>query len=71
VRVDVQHGKIHAKDCAECETDSGQIDRFDRLVHLEGALSAEQRERLLEIADRCPVHRTLHGEINIRSKLQD
>jgi len=71
VRVDVQHGKIHAKDCTECETESGQIDRFDRLIQLEGALSAEQRERLLEIADRCPVHRTLHGEINILSKLQD
>ncbi len=71
VRVDVQHGKIHAQDCMECESDTGKIDRFERLIHLEGELSPEQRERLLEIADRCPVHRTLHGEINILSKLQD
>lgn len=71
VRVDVQHGKIHAKDCADCQTDSGQIDRFRRLIHLDGELTAEQRQRLLEIADRCPVHRTLHSEVRIDSELQD
>jgi putative redox protein len=71
VRVDVQHGKIHAEDCMDCESDSGKIDHFDRLIHLDGELTAEQRQRMLEIADRCPVHRTLHGEIKIRSKLQD
>jgi len=71
VRVDVQHGKIHAQDCMECETQSGKIDRFERLIHLAGDLSPEQRGRLMEIADRCPVHRTLHSEINIVSKLQD
>ena len=65
VRVDVQHGKIHAQDCMDCEAESGKIDRFERLIHLEGELSPEQRERMLEIADRCPVHRTLHGDVKI------
>ena len=71
VRVDVQHGKVHAEDCEHCESESGKIDRFERLIHLEGDLSDEQRQRLLEIADRCPVHRTLHNEVDIVSKLQD
>jgi uncharacterized OsmC-like protein/alpha/beta superfamily hydrolase len=65
VRVDVQHGKIHAKDCMDCGAESGKIDQFERMIHLEGDLSPEQRERMLEIADRCPVHRTLHSEIKI------
>jgi len=65
VRVDVQHGKIHAKDCMDCEAESGKIDHFERTIQLEGDLSPEQRERILEIADRCPVHRTLHSEIKI------
>jgi len=71
VRVDVQHGKIHAKDCMDCEAESGKIDRFERSIHLDGDLDTAQRERILEIADRCPVHRTLHDEVNIVSKLQD
>jgi len=71
VRVDVQHGKIHAQDCTECESDRGKIDRFIRTIHLRGDLSRDQRQRLLEIADRCPVHRSLHSEIDIRSHLVD
>jgi putative redox protein len=71
VRVDVQHGKIHAEDCMDCESTSGKIDHFERTIYVQGELSAEQRERLLEIADRCPVHRTLHAEIAIRSRLGD
>jgi putative redox protein len=71
VRVDVQHGRIHAKDCMECESESGKIDRFESTIHLQGELTGEQRERLLQIAARCPVHRTLHSEINITSKLED
>jgi uncharacterized OsmC-like protein/fermentation-respiration switch protein FrsA (DUF1100 family) len=71
VRVDVQHGKIHAKDCMDCTSESGKIDRFERSIHLDGDLDTAQRERMLEIADRCPVHRTLHDEVNIVSKLQD
>ena len=67
VSVSLSHGKIHAQDCAECETKEGKIDRIERVVTLTGELSDEQRARLLEIADRCPVHRTLTSEIDIRT----
>jgi putative redox protein len=68
--VSVAHDKIHAKDCADCEAADGKIDEFRRTITLDGELSTEQRERMLEIADRCPVHRTLHGgEVKVRSKL--
>ncbi|HSN52292.1 MAG TPA: alpha/beta fold hydrolase [Woeseiaceae bacterium] len=69
--VRVRHGKIHAKDCEDCESAEGRIDRFERQIVLAGDLTGEQRARLLEIADRCPVHRTLHGEVNVRSTLAD
>ncbi len=69
VSVDVQHAKIHATDCAECETKEGKIDRLVRTISLTGELSAEQRAKLLEIADKCPVHRTLHGEVSVVSEL--
>lgn len=60
VRVDVTHGKVHAKDCADCgEGRVGRIDRFERVITISGDLTPEQRARLLEIADRCPVHKTL------------
>ena len=65
--VRLHHDKIHAKDCAECETREGKIDRIDRAIAFEGDLSAEQRKRLLEIADKCPVHRTLKSEVDIRT----
>ena len=68
VSVDILHDKMHATDCEECETTSGKIDHFRRIVHLEGDLDAEQRQRLLEIADRCPVHRTLESEIHITTE---
>jgi putative redox protein len=67
VSVTVRHEKIHAQDCADCETEKGRIDRFDRTLRIEGPLDAEQRRRLAEIADRCPVHRTLHSEVDIRT----
>lgn len=70
VRVRLTHDKIHASDCAECETKQGKIDRFTRSIELQGALSAEQRQRLLEIADKCPVHRTLESEVRIETSLQ-
>jgi putative redox protein len=70
VRVVLDHGKVHAEDCATCETKEGKIDRIDRRIAVEGELDAAQRERLLEIADKCPVHRTLEGEIEIRSTLE-
>jgi putative redox protein len=69
VTVRLQHAKIHAKDCAECETKEGMLDRIEREISLSGPLDAEQRARLLEIANRCPVHRTLVSEIDIRTRL--
>ncbi|MGP1253070.1 MAG: bifunctional alpha/beta hydrolase/OsmC family protein [Kiloniellales bacterium] len=63
--VTLRHEKIHATDCADCETKEGKIDRIDRRIRLEGALDDTQREKLMEIADKCPVHRTLHSEIKI------
>jgi uncharacterized OsmC-like protein len=69
VTVELQHSKIHAVDCAECETKEGMLDRIERHISLEGALTDEQRTRLLEMAERCPVHRTLVSEVNIRTRL--
>ena len=69
VSVELKHEKIHAADCAECETREGKIDRIDRLITLEGDLAPQQRARLLEIADKCPVHRTLHSEVLIKTQL--
>jgi putative redox protein len=67
VTVKLSHAKIHAADCAACETKEGMIDRIERGITLEGALDAEQRARLLESADKCPVHRTLTSEVDIRT----
>ena len=69
VRVKLSHRKIHAQDCLGCETKEGKLDEITREISLEGALTAEQRQRMLEIADRCPVHRTLTSEIRILSSL--
>ena len=69
VTVRLKHDRIHAEDCADCETKDGRIDRIRKVLTLEGDLSDEQRARLLEIADRCPVHRTLTGEIKIETRL--
>ena len=69
VEVRLRHSKIHAADCAECETREGRLDRIDSEIVLTGTLESEQRARLLEIAGKCPVHRTLTSEINIRSRL--
>jgi uncharacterized OsmC-like protein/alpha-beta hydrolase superfamily lysophospholipase len=66
-QVRLHHEKIYAQDCAECETREGKIDRIDRAITFEGELTGEQRKRLLEIADKCPVHRTLESEVNIRT----
>ena len=69
--VELRHDKIHAADCTECETREGKIDRIERLIHLQGPLSDEQRAKLLEISNKCPVHRTLHSEITIPTRLAD
>jgi putative redox protein len=71
VRVHLSHEKIHASDCEGCETASGQVDHIDRTVVLEGPLDDEQRARLLEIADKCPVHRTLRSEVSITTHLKE
>lgn len=69
VEVSVTHDRIHAKDCTACEKTSGKIDRFKRSILVRGQLDEEQRNLLLKIADRCPVHRTLENEITIVSRL--
>ncbi len=69
VRVRLRHEKIHAADCATCETRDGKVDRIERSLELDGPLDDSQRQRLLEIADRCPVHRTLKSEILISTRL--
>jgi uncharacterized OsmC-like protein/alpha-beta hydrolase superfamily lysophospholipase len=69
VSVDLAHNKIHAVDCAECETREGKIERIDRVLTLEGPLDDAQRAKLLEIADKCPVHRTLHSELKVSTSL--
>jgi uncharacterized OsmC-like protein len=71
VVVRLKHQKVHAADCAQCETRSGKIDTIEREIEIEGPLDQEQRQRLLEIADRCPVHRTLHSEIVVKTSLKE
>jgi uncharacterized OsmC-like protein/pimeloyl-ACP methyl ester carboxylesterase len=69
VRCEVRHQKIYAEDCADCESKDAKLDELSRVIRIEGELDDAQRERMMQIADRCPVHRTLEGEIKIRSKL--
>ena len=71
ISVELKHDKIHASDCAECETREGKIDRIERLIGFEGNLDEAQRQKLLEIANKCPVHRTLHSEVVIPTRLAD
>ena len=68
ITVSLRHSKIHARDCEDCETKEGRIDRIEMEIQLSGALSAEQRTKLMEIAEKCPVHQTLTSEINIRTR---
>ena len=63
--VTVQHSRIHAKDCEDCETKEGRLERIDRTITLDPSLSEEQHAALLRIADKCPVHRTLTGTVEI------
>jgi putative redox protein len=69
--VELRHDKIHAADCAGCETKDGKVDRIERLIRLEGPLSEDQRAKLLDISNKCPVHRTLHSEVSIPTRLID
>jgi uncharacterized OsmC-like protein/alpha/beta superfamily hydrolase len=70
-QVTLRHAKIHAADCADCETKAGKLDRIERIIRLDGPLDAEQKARLMEIADKCPVHRTLTSEIRIETRAAD
>ena len=71
ITVTLKHNKIHAEDCAECETREGLIDQIDRVIAIEGTLDADQRQRLMEIADKCPVHCTLKSEVRIFTREAD
>ena len=71
VTVRLSHSKVHAADCADCETTAGLLDHVHRDVELSGTLSEEQRARLLDIAAKCPVHRTLESEIVIETHLTE
>jgi uncharacterized OsmC-like protein len=66
ITVSLRHSRIHAKDCEECETKEGMLDRIKTEIELTGSMNSEQRAKLIEIAAKCPVHRTLKSEINIR-----
>ena len=67
VEVNLTHARVHAEDCADCETKEGMLDEIRSEIRMEGGLDDTQRKRLLEIAERCPVHRTLSSEIKIRT----
>jgi uncharacterized OsmC-like protein len=69
VTVNLWHSRVHVSDCADCETKDAMLDRIDRDIHLSGDLTSEQRSKLLEIADKCPVHRTLTSKIDIRTRV--
>jgi len=69
VTVRLSHSRIHAEDCAECETKQGMLDRIEEEIAVTGDLTDEQRVKVLEIADKCPLHRTLTSEIEIRTRL--
>ena len=70
-RVTLRHNKIHAEDCAAYETDEGKVDQFNVEIAIEGDLSDEQRQKIYEISNRCPVHQTLINETSVVSKLTD
>jgi len=69
VTVRLRHSRIYAEDCADCETKEGMLDRIERDIELTGTLTEDQRGKLLEISNRCPVHRTLTSEIDIKTRL--
>lgn len=69
--VHLSHEKVHAEDCDHCETKEGRVDHIKREIELAGDLTADQRQRLLEIANKCPVHRTLHSEIDVETALRE
>ena len=71
IKIELQHDKVHAADCESCQTSSRKIDRITRKIDLTGTMDPDQKKRILEIADKCPVHRTLHSEIRIETHLEE
>jgi putative redox protein len=69
VTVSLSHSREYAEDCRDCDTKEGLLDRIERNIQLSGPLTDEQKQRLLEIADKCPIHRTLMSEIDIRTQI--
>ena len=67
----MKHQKIHAIDCKDCELKEGVLDKIEREIELDGPLDHQQKQRLIQIADRCPVHRTLRSEIVIDTHLKN
>jgi putative redox protein len=68
IEVALQHERIHAEDCAQCDTNEGFLDRITKLITLRGPLDAEQRQRLMDVSERCPVQKTLQHEVHIESR---
>jgi putative redox protein len=71
ISVTLRHEKLHAEDCVECETREGRVDRIERAIRIDGDLDGEQRERLMQIANRCPVHQTLTSETVIIDRVDE
>ena len=71
VSVRLSHQRVHAQDCADCQSDEGQISEIHRVIELTGNLTTDERTSLMAIADKCPVHRTLEHEIKVRSRLAE
>lgn len=69
--VKLSHSKIHAEDCEECETEKGEVDHIDTEITITGDLTQEERQKIFEIAEKCPVHKTITGEIIIDASLKD
>jgi len=71
IQVHLSHKRIHAQDCADCETGDGRVDEIERIIDYQGQLSEEQHQRFLDIADKCPVHKTLEGDIKVRTRAKN
>jgi putative redox protein len=71
IEVEISHKRIHAEDCNDCHKQEGTVDVIDKIIKLEGNLTEQERTKLMEIADKCPVHKSLKNEIVIHSKLVD
>lgn len=68
IHVRLAHSRVHADDCVHCDTRQGQFDRIEQAIHLDGDLSADQRARLMDIAQKCPVHRTIASKVDILTR---